>query len=96
MDNKLDERLEIIIDPDTLNYSIQCENIYLEDIYIVLRDIVQSIEDGDARNFFRLENSSGEQASKEQIITSIQYLKQQIDQNIEQGFTDDLVRDYKN
>lgn len=92
---KLNERLEIFIDPETLDYKLQCENTYLEDIYIVLRELIYNIEHGDVRGIFSLEDSNGEQASPAKVIELIDDIKQKLDGAESDISTYDLVRDFR-
>ena len=93
---KPDERIEIFIDPETLDYKLQCENIYLEDMYIVLRELIHNIEHGDIRGIFHLEDSNGNQASPERVIALIENIKQQLDGAEQEISTIDLVRSFRN
>lgn len=93
--NQPNERLEILIDPETLDYKLQCENTYLEDIYIVLRELIYNIESGDKRGIFQLESPDGKQASSEQVISLIKDIKEQLDNTEREMSTHDLVRDFR-
>lgn len=87
------EVIEISINPETLEYYLDCKNAYLEDIYLVLKTIIFSLEEGDLQGVFELINSKGEQADRKQIKAVIGGLKEKLE-NAE--LPQYLVRDFRN
>jgi thiamine pyrophosphate-dependent acetolactate synthase large subunit-like protein len=78
------EVIQIKIDPETLGYSMECSCAYIEDIYIVLREIIHSFETGELSEAFELEDrKNGETASRERFIEIIQDVKSRFEESIE-------------
>ena len=80
------EEKEIIlikIDPETLEYTSNFTFSYIDDIYTVLRDLVNKFETGNIHNNLNLEDTYGNQLSKEYFIKTIAKIKERIDQQFE-------------
>lgn len=77
------QSITINIDSDTLDYTLTCKNAYVEDIYVVLREIVYSFETGEINGVFSLENiESGQPATKEEFAQVIANIKQKVDESL--------------
>jgi hypothetical protein len=92
------ERIEILIDSDTLEYSLSCEHVYIEDVYIVLRELVHSLETGDIAGTFLLEDTSENSAvNMQKLVSVIRELKQRIDEAIlKEESIGSTVQDFRN
>jgi hypothetical protein len=77
------QKVQIEIDSNTLDYSLTCINAYVEDIYVVFREIVHSFETGEISGVFSLENvESGQPATKEEFAQVIAEVKQKVDESL--------------
>jgi phosphate-selective porin len=95
------ERIEILINPDTLEYSLSCNDTYVEDIYVVLRELINCIETGEMDGTFKLEDiDSGKPVENTEISKRIRELKEQIDKEYQKrSFRQTTLisgRDYSN
>ena len=75
------QSISIDIDSETLDYTITCKNAYVEDVYVVFREIIHSFETGEINGVFSLENiESGKPATREEFAQVIANIKQKVDE----------------
>ena len=86
------EVIEIKIDPETVTYSMTLSNAYVEDVYIVLREIVHSFENGELADSFDLEdNERGTKAGRERFIEVVQRVKERADEVFTTNSIDKII-----
>lgn len=75
------EKVIIEIDPKTLDYEATYAYTFIDDIYIVLRDMVYKMETGHIHESgtLTLQNRDGTPTSKEDFVGYITALKQKVD-----------------
>jgi hypothetical protein len=79
------EVIKLTIDPHTMEYSLETNNAYVEDTYIVLREIIHSFETGEIHKVFNLEDvESGQPATAEQFARVVGEIKIRVDEALEQ------------
>jgi len=92
------EEIIIQIDPETMSYSFSCSKTYVEDVYIILREIISSFENGDISEAFNLEDvTNGKSATREQFAAVIAEIKQKLDGKTGNSETPNYqCRDFRN